>query len=270
MPVEPNVLMDLSAETPEAEIRQRKALSKGGRPVMKNGQPLMLDYVTARYVQQRLDDVVGPENWSASFVERAGGAIECTIAINVYMPKDEDANGRVNMWISKADVGVPSMIEPAKGAYSDAFKRAAVHWGIARDLYEERDESEVAPAPEPPTTSIASRVAGWDEEEEEAPRPARRPVQSAAPRRYGASRPAYRAQTQRSSRDEARDAQLMAFFEEDEQAGEPPWMCPIHTSVQLMPGGVSKAGKPYGPWLTCEDRDCEERGPFLSDLYKGR
>lgn len=275
MPVEPSVLMDLHAETPEGEIRQRKAYAKGGRPAMKNGQPVMLDYVTARYVQQRLDDVVGPENWQASFTERAGGSIECTISINVWADYAVDgtaATKRIGAWISKADVGVPSMIEPAKGAYSDAFKRAAVHWGIARDLYEERDESEIAPAAEPPTTSIQSRVAGWDEEEEEAPRPARRPVQSAAPRRYGTSRPAYRQQVQRSSRNEERDAELMLVAEQDIEAGDPPWVCPEHGTVQLMPGGVSKAGKPYGPWLACGERNCDDPTPkpYLSDLYKGQ
>lgn len=38
--------------------------------------------------------------------------------------------------VTRSDVGMPSSQEPIKGAYSDALKRAAVHFGIGRELYE--------------------------------------------------------------------------------------------------------------------------------------
>ena len=38
--------------------------------------------------------------------------------------------------VARSDVGVPSNQDPVKGAYSDALKRAAVHFGIGRELYE--------------------------------------------------------------------------------------------------------------------------------------
>lgn len=38
--------------------------------------------------------------------------------------------------VTRSDVGVPSNMDPIKGAYSDSLKRAAVHFGIGRELYE--------------------------------------------------------------------------------------------------------------------------------------
>lgn len=38
--------------------------------------------------------------------------------------------------VTRSDVGVPSNQDPVKGAFSDGLKRAAVHFGIGRELYE--------------------------------------------------------------------------------------------------------------------------------------
>ncbi len=38
--------------------------------------------------------------------------------------------------VTRTDVGVPSNQDPIKGAYSDGLKRAAVQFGVARELYE--------------------------------------------------------------------------------------------------------------------------------------
>lgn len=130
-------LTALRAPTPPSEIRQRQG--PGGR---------MLDYVDARYVMEVLDRCVGPECWQDQYVDRPNGTVRCGIGIQV--------DGE---WIWKWDVGDVSDIEPDKGAYSEAFKRAAVKWGIARDLYGHssgRGASSPRPAPEPrpvpPTT----------------------------------------------------------------------------------------------------------------------
>ena len=78
-------------------------------------------YIDARDVMDRLDAVVGAENWSDKYTVLAIGdgkwAIECTITI---------------AGVSKSDVGEG---DAPKDAYSDALKRAAVKWGVGRYLY---------------------------------------------------------------------------------------------------------------------------------------
>jgi len=134
--VMPTVLADLHAPTPDGEIKERQAYGRGGPISNPDGSPKMLSYVDARYVQERLDEVVGPANWQTKYEDTPGG-IRCGIGIYVD-----------GQWVWKWDAGIPSNIEPVKGAHSDAFKRAAVQWGIARDLYGDReDEDDFEPAP---------------------------------------------------------------------------------------------------------------------------
>lgn len=88
---------------------------------VKNGMAIMVAYVDARQVAIRLDEVVGPENWANNYDPETGlGTIGIKIA---------------EEWVFKSDVGTESNIEKIKGRASDAFKRAAVIWGIGRDLY---------------------------------------------------------------------------------------------------------------------------------------
>ena len=84
----------------------------------------MLAYVDARYVQDKLDDVVGSENWQVNYFE-INGNIFCTLKIKW-------ADGSIT---EKTDVGVESNVEKEKGQVSDAFKRTAVLYGVGRDLY---------------------------------------------------------------------------------------------------------------------------------------
>jgi hypothetical protein len=85
----------------------------------------VLAYVTARAIQQRLDDVVGPENWSNEFSTGPDGGVLCGISIRV-----DDAE-----WVTKYDGAPNTDIESVKGGLSGATKRAAVQWGIGRYLY---------------------------------------------------------------------------------------------------------------------------------------
>lgn len=85
---------------------------------------LALAYVTARAVQNRLDAVVGPENWERKHKYGPGSEVICQLSICV--------NGH---WITKSDGAGPTNYEEIKGGLSDAFKRAAVNFGIARYLY---------------------------------------------------------------------------------------------------------------------------------------
>ena len=88
---------------------------------------MALAYVDARDVMDRLDDVVGPMNWQARYSHITPTVIICEIGIN-----GDDRDG----WVWKANGAGETKVEAAKGAASDAFKRAAVLWGIGRYLYE--------------------------------------------------------------------------------------------------------------------------------------
>lgn len=97
----------------------------------------MLVYVDARMVQDRLDEIVGPENWqfetrSMNSVNRQGNTFTIIGRLGIRM-NDE--------WVWKEDGAENSDIEAAKGGISDAFKRAAVQWGIGRYLYNASDYS---------------------------------------------------------------------------------------------------------------------------------
>lgn len=86
---------------------------------------MALAYIDARDVMDRLDDVVGPQNWQDRYTATDGKTV-CEIDIWV--------EGRG--WVTKADGAGDSDVEAEKGALSDAFKRAAVRWGIGRYLYD--------------------------------------------------------------------------------------------------------------------------------------
>ena len=114
------LMADLSAEFPREQVSWRsQSLTKEGTKAMA------LCYIDARDVMRRLDNAVGPENWSDEYVETVKGRIICTIKIHID-----------GMWISKSDGAGDSDVEAEKGAISDAFKRAAVKWGIGRYLYD--------------------------------------------------------------------------------------------------------------------------------------
>jgi hypothetical protein len=80
-------------------------------------------YVDARQVMDLLDEALGPENWQDHYREVAG---------NVYCDLKIKVGGE---WVTKSDCGAESSFEKEKGQASDAFKRAAVKWGVGRFLY---------------------------------------------------------------------------------------------------------------------------------------
>ena len=87
-----------------------------------------LHYVTARTVMNRLDEVLGPENWWDRFTPLEHSVI-CELTIRL-------PDGSI---LSKSDAGgYAGMADPGdddKSGFADAFKRAAVKFGIARYLY---------------------------------------------------------------------------------------------------------------------------------------
>lgn len=84
---------------------------------------LALAYIDARDVMERLDEVCGPPGWQCRY-SHANAKTVCDIGIR------HDAE-----WIWKANGAGDTDVEQEKGALSDAFKRAAVVWGVGRYLY---------------------------------------------------------------------------------------------------------------------------------------
>lgn len=114
----------LRAPFPPAVVSWRvgatNADKASGKPPTKG---IALAYIDARDVMDRLDTVVGPENWECRY-PHAGQKTVCEIGIRC------DGN-----WVYKADGAGDTDTEAEKGALSDAFKRAAVRFGIGRYLY---------------------------------------------------------------------------------------------------------------------------------------
>ena len=83
-------------------------------------------YIDARDVMDILDRVCGPTNWQDKY-EFVGDKLIAGIGIYDEVLKE---------WIWKFDTGTESDKEGEKGIFSDAFKRAAVKWGVGRFLYD--------------------------------------------------------------------------------------------------------------------------------------
>jgi hypothetical protein len=96
--------------------------------MVKNNRALAMAYIDARLIQDRLDTVVGVENWEDAYKILPDGSVMCRLRIKLG-----------DRWISKTDVGSPSeqpdVGDRLKAAFSDALKRAAVKFGIGRYLY---------------------------------------------------------------------------------------------------------------------------------------
>lgn len=107
--------------------------------VTKDGTNAMaLAYIDARDVMNRLDDVCGIDGWQCKY-SHANGKTICDIGIRCDVTPRVPAGSFLSPqyeWIWKADGAGDTDIEAEKGAISDAFKRAAVKWGVGRYLYD--------------------------------------------------------------------------------------------------------------------------------------
>ena len=90
----------------------------------------VLAYVTARAIENRLDEVCGPENWKNEFrKEGENGEYLCGISIKI-------AGEWITKWDGCSSAGTNSNIDGFKTALSGSIKRAAATgWGIGRYLY---------------------------------------------------------------------------------------------------------------------------------------
>lgn len=98
---------------------------------VKGERALAVAYVTARGVMERLDAVLGPQNWQDDYEPLPDGNVLCRLKVR-FDPSTQE-------WITKADVGGPSEQpdsgDRGKSAVSDSLKRAAVKLGVGRYLY---------------------------------------------------------------------------------------------------------------------------------------
>jgi hypothetical protein len=116
-----DVLKELSKPFPASEIKLKIQAKLKSDP----NKAIIVAYIDARAVMERLDEVAGGE-WEDSYssVVLAGkNGTECRLTI---------------FGVTRSDVGDPEsdgMDNSLKSSYSDAFKRAAVKFGIGRFLY---------------------------------------------------------------------------------------------------------------------------------------
>lgn len=113
----------LSAPFARADIEFR-----AGATTKEKSSVLALAYITSRAVMTRLDEVAGPANWKDRYKPGPNGGVICGLSLRIE-----------GDWITKWDGAENTNFEAIKGGLSDAFKRAAVKWGIGRYLYNTPD-----------------------------------------------------------------------------------------------------------------------------------
>lgn len=94
-----------------------------GSTTSDKARGMALAYLDARDVMDRLDEVCTPGGWQATYPHAMQKTV-CSIGILCG-----------DHWVWKSNGAGDSDIEAEKGALSDAFKRAAVLWGVGRYLY---------------------------------------------------------------------------------------------------------------------------------------
>tara|TARA_R110000824_G_scaffold308609_2_gene496049 strand:+ start:229 stop:948 length:720 start_codon:yes stop_codon:yes gene_type:complete len=117
--MEPNEIFEkLSAPFAPDQIHWRI-----GSTTKDKAKGMALAYIDSRDVMDRLDEVLGPQNWQSRY-PHVGTKTCCEIGIKV----DSE-------WVWKSDGAGDTDVEGDKGAFSDSLKRAAVQFGIGRYLY---------------------------------------------------------------------------------------------------------------------------------------
>lgn len=117
-----SLMLELKEPFPPSKISWRVArvVNEEG----DKGKAQVLAYIDARDVMERLDYICGIESWQCRYSHTATKTV-CDIGIRFG-----------SEWVWKSDGAGDTDVEAEKGALSDAFKRAAVRWGIGRYLYD--------------------------------------------------------------------------------------------------------------------------------------
>lgn len=118
-----NIFRSLAAPFPNDAIHWRLGATNAKRNGGKPSKGVALAYIDARDVMERLDEVVTPANWQNRY-PHANGKTVCEVGLRIE-----------GDWVWKADGAGDTDYEAEKGALSDAFKRAAVRWGVGQYLY---------------------------------------------------------------------------------------------------------------------------------------
>src|SRR4051794_3400086 len=143
---------------------------------LRNHNGRQLHYITARTAMNRLDSVLGPENWWDEYLPLENSVV-CRLTVRLpdgTTVTKADAGGYAGM----ADQG-----DDDKSGFSDAFKRAAAKFGVARYLYRDGVPAFVREG-EPAVDTALNHLPGASETAAAAP-PARTPQasgQSSQPR----------------------------------------------------------------------------------------
>jgi hypothetical protein len=157
-----------------APFEPHKVHWRVGSTTKDKSRGLALCYLNARDVMDRLDEAIGSENWQDAY-EIHGARVICKLSLRIG-----------GEWVAKSDGAGDTVVEAEKGSISDAFKRAAVKWGIGRYLYNVAgpwvalvDGKRIAAQEAPKLAAIlpGSVVEGA----EDVPRPANAPPQAANP-----------------------------------------------------------------------------------------
>ena len=112
------------------------------RTIKDKMRGLAVPYLDARAISDRLDNVVGQNNWKDEYsiwhrytdkVKQQGKETDKLVnsqLCTIYIYDDEKKE-----WIGKTDGAENTDFEAVKGGLSDSFKRAAVKWNIGRYMY---------------------------------------------------------------------------------------------------------------------------------------
>jgi hypothetical protein len=164
----PDLFAALAAPFDSHEVKLRQA--PGGR---------QLHYITARTAMNRLDNVLGPENWWDEYLPLEHSVL-CKLTLRLpdgSTVTKSDAGGYAGM----ADQG-----DDDKSGFSDAFKRAAAKFGVARYLYRDGVPTFVreraGDAVSPPEPAAPAEVAQNGNTNGNGPAPARERSRDQAPR----------------------------------------------------------------------------------------
>lgn len=112
----PQLFDALCAEFLPHEIKRRRQANRE------------LPYITARTAMNRLDEVLGPENWSDEYTPHEK-SVECRLTITL------PDGTKLTKCDSGGYAGMQDEGDDEKSGYSDAFKRACVKFGVGRHLY---------------------------------------------------------------------------------------------------------------------------------------
>ncbi len=148
-------------------------------------------YLNSRVIENRLDDVCGPDGWQTSVREGARGMI---VKLTIRIPNpDGNSDSLLAKHVSRCGVAgrreMPDENDIYKASHTDAFKRAASTFGIGRDLYRDGMPSYCADLHNCQATGTPQGASGGSV----GPPPSRPPVDrpSAPQRQDGPGKPPY-------------------------------------------------------------------------------